>query len=197
MSHSFKFLVEVDLERETGKFASRDDMSEAISSALEDAENGIDVTGLGPDSSSEYTVSVFGITELDNKEERKLWAGYAVAVAAEAPSDAEVRAELKQAKKDLAELKEKNLRLILKNEDIAKEREVDKSRIFSMNYVADRKRYLPEGDRVRFELEDSHSYVDVSIKGDVLELHSSSALIMTPNSSNVLHIRTRSFGEEF
>lgn len=40
MAHSFKFTVEVTLEREQGKFVSRDEMAEQLADAIEQADPG-------------------------------------------------------------------------------------------------------------------------------------------------------------
>jgi hypothetical protein len=40
MAHSFKFTVEVTLEREQGKFVSRDEMAAQLAEAIEQADPG-------------------------------------------------------------------------------------------------------------------------------------------------------------
>lgn len=69
MSHTFEFTITCDVsvtvERIEGKFATRDEMSEAILIALEEAvteacESGAydaDLDGLGPDGESSYEVT--------------------------------------------------------------------------------------------------------------------------------------------
>lgn len=54
MASSFQFTVNVTLERESGKFMSRDEMSEQLQEAIESADPG-SVDG-GPDGDSAYTV---------------------------------------------------------------------------------------------------------------------------------------------
>lgn len=52
----FEFKVEVEVERLQGKFASRDEIEQAITDALHDA-NPAQFDGLGADGDSEYEVS--------------------------------------------------------------------------------------------------------------------------------------------
>lgn len=40
MAHTFTFIVEVTLERESGKFVSRDEMADELETALQDADPG-------------------------------------------------------------------------------------------------------------------------------------------------------------
>lgn len=60
MAHRFKFTVEVTLERSEGKFASRDEMIEAIVEWLDQA-NQDSIQGIGPDSDSSYDVSDWSV----------------------------------------------------------------------------------------------------------------------------------------
>lgn len=55
----FTFIVEIEVEREQGKFASRDELSEQLQQALDDANPG-DLTGEGE---GQYTVTDWGVTE--------------------------------------------------------------------------------------------------------------------------------------
>ena len=56
MSHEFTFVVTVTVDRVSGKFASRDEMAEPMIAALTEAIGSVDLTGLGVDCESEYTV---------------------------------------------------------------------------------------------------------------------------------------------
>jgi protein involved in ribonucleotide reduction len=51
----FEFNVAVEVERESGKFASRDEIAEQLTEWLEEA-NGAQVFGVGADGNSEYNV---------------------------------------------------------------------------------------------------------------------------------------------
>lgn len=47
------FTIEVEVEREQGKFASRDEIAEALAEAVEQA----DLSSLGADGTSEYVIN--------------------------------------------------------------------------------------------------------------------------------------------
>lgn len=64
MAHTFRFVVEVELSRESGKFAARDEMADAIRDAIESADPG-SVDGIGADGDSTYTVERFDVDELE------------------------------------------------------------------------------------------------------------------------------------
>jgi hypothetical protein len=63
MSSRFKFVVEVDLDRVEGKFASRDEMAEQLQEALDSANPG-SVDGIGADGMSSYEVSGWEVNEV-------------------------------------------------------------------------------------------------------------------------------------
>lgn len=56
---NFTFMVTVDVSRQQGKFASRDDISEKIKEALDDANPG-DIEG---ENGGEYTVDTWEVEE--------------------------------------------------------------------------------------------------------------------------------------
>jgi hypothetical protein len=60
MAHTFTFTVTVELARESGKFAGRDEMADAIRDALEGADPG-SVDGIGADGESSYTVESWDV----------------------------------------------------------------------------------------------------------------------------------------
>lgn len=53
----FKIELEVEVERIEGKFASRDEVAEALQEALADASVGESLSGLGADAASEYEIT--------------------------------------------------------------------------------------------------------------------------------------------
>lgn len=55
MAHHFSFTVNVTVERTEGKFASRDELEEAIMSSLEYANEG-SIDGVGNDGNSNYEI---------------------------------------------------------------------------------------------------------------------------------------------
>lgn len=66
---TFTFLVTVEAERESGKFASRDEIAEALITALEEADPG-EIDGIGADSESTYNTVTWEVQE-QPKEKRK------------------------------------------------------------------------------------------------------------------------------
>lgn len=61
----FTYSIEVDVERVTGKFVGRDELSTTISEALESALGDLDLTGLGADGDSEYDVDSSDVSETE------------------------------------------------------------------------------------------------------------------------------------
>lgn len=66
----FTFLVEVEVERVEGKFASRDEISEALLEALEGADPG-SVDGVGADGSSSYATISWSASEEEQPKGKK------------------------------------------------------------------------------------------------------------------------------
>ena len=62
MSHKFTFTVNVEVTRESGKFATRDEMADQIRDALEGSDPGY-LSGIGYDGDSEYTVDAWEVEE--------------------------------------------------------------------------------------------------------------------------------------
>lgn len=62
MAQVFEFIVTVTTERESGKFAPRDEQIEAIREMLEGANEG-SISGIGSDGESEYTISDWEVSE--------------------------------------------------------------------------------------------------------------------------------------
>lgn len=64
-------LVTVDTERESGKFAGRDEIAASIIEAIESADPG-SLDGLGADGESTYNVEDWTVEEVDKKRAEKL-----------------------------------------------------------------------------------------------------------------------------
>jgi hypothetical protein len=62
LSHRFTFTVTVEVNRTSGKFASRDEIAEAIISEIEGTDPG-SLDGLGADGESEYEVESWEVEE--------------------------------------------------------------------------------------------------------------------------------------
>jgi hypothetical protein len=57
----FTFTVEVEVERESGKFAARDEIEAELRDALEGSDPG-EVSGVGADGDSVYTVADWSVS---------------------------------------------------------------------------------------------------------------------------------------
>lgn len=64
MTHTLRFTVTVELERESGKFASRDEMAEQIRDELEGVDPG-ELSGLGADGESVYRVESWEVEDAE------------------------------------------------------------------------------------------------------------------------------------
>lgn len=62
MAHRFTFTVAVELERVSGKFASRDEMADEIIAQIEGADPGY-LDGLGADGDSAYETTDWTVEE--------------------------------------------------------------------------------------------------------------------------------------
>lgn len=56
----FNLTVQVEVERESGKFAGRDEIEDQIKEAIGDADPG-SISGVGADGDSEYSVTVWEV----------------------------------------------------------------------------------------------------------------------------------------
>lgn len=59
MAHTFQFLITVEVDRETGKFAPRDELVDKLREAIEGADPGT----LDCDNGGQYTVSSFDVQD--------------------------------------------------------------------------------------------------------------------------------------
>lgn len=67
MSHRFTFKVTVETNRESGKFATRDEQADNIRDAIESADPGY-LSGLGDYGDSEYTVDSWEVEDDDSED---------------------------------------------------------------------------------------------------------------------------------
>ena len=58
---SYQFNVTVEVERESGKFAGRDEIEEALMEGIESGVDGASLDGLGADGESTYTIEDISI----------------------------------------------------------------------------------------------------------------------------------------
>lgn len=61
----FRFEVEVEVERISGKFAPKADIADALLSEIEEAVNAADVSGCDVDGESEYEVVTTEVTYVE------------------------------------------------------------------------------------------------------------------------------------
>jgi hypothetical protein len=71
MAHRFTVILEVEVERTEGKFASRDEMAEAIQEALANVGEGESLSGLGADGDSEYEIISSVVVEVSDETPQK------------------------------------------------------------------------------------------------------------------------------
>jgi hypothetical protein len=65
MAHRFTLQVEVEVERESGLFASRDEIADELISALEGADPG-DISGIGSNGDSAYSVTSWEVSDVSS-----------------------------------------------------------------------------------------------------------------------------------
>ena len=70
-AHRFLVMIEVEVERTEGKFASRDEIAEAIQEALANAGEGESLSGLGADGDSEYEIISSAVVEVSDETPKK------------------------------------------------------------------------------------------------------------------------------
>lgn len=198
------FIVEVDVERDQGLFAPRDEISDKIIEALDEAENSIDLTGLGAQGNSDYSVSSFVTEAVDtsHKEGRDRLMEYDAQVVAELPGDAQLRAdnkrlraELKELNKVLDSVKDRNIKL---QEQQDERQAQERTRIWYADAVArrsDYKSYIPDGkhDLVFFqygERDDETLAFEFQEDGSIeVRNQGWTQLTVVPQSSNVIVLK--------
>ena len=65
MAHTFKVELEIVVERIEGKFASRDEIADAINEALASVAEGDSLSGIGADGTSEYEIVGSTVVEVN------------------------------------------------------------------------------------------------------------------------------------
>lgn len=150
------FMVTVEVERESGLFASREDLSTKISEAIQEAESNADLSGLGANSDSQYNVTAFDVEELEAKERKQVYAEYDALVVAEMPGDAELRDTVKRLKAELKTLEGKLSASEGKVAALVAEQNVGKTRVWQDDSI----RSSLDGDGPRTYLQDGiHDFV--------------------------------------
>lgn len=201
MSIKAQYLVSIEVERESGMFAGRDEISEAVMAELEGAPLEANLSSLGAQSNSEYTVVSVEVDEIDNQQIRDLWRVSQKRMLAELPGDEDLRREVKALRAEIRNKTEEIHKLLDAKDKRQAEHDKGATRIYiPAGYGTEElNQYLPDQrhDRIRFELglwrhEPRADYVECSIEEingkAVLQLHGSTALALKLNSSNVLYV---------
>lgn len=196
---TFTYLVTVDTDRDSGLIASRDEQSERITAAIEEAVPEADLSGIGARSDSEYSVGSVSVWEMDKKDLKEFNAEYEAAVVAAAPSDAEMRAELKALR---AELAAANARVVRAEQaaETAKRallEERPKSRIWQgRGYDEAERVYFADGryDHIYFATSEGDDTISIRFDDGDLEVRYNGMgndLLVLPRSGNELALRVQ------
>jgi hypothetical protein len=201
----FAFMVYVETEKTTGLIASRDDQSERIISELENIGSYVDLNGIGARSDSEYDITDVDVWMMDKRDEKEMNAEYEQHVAAEAPTDKELRQELAALRADRD--KYKNLyetQKAIVDQLIAGAPNAN-SRIWqedaaSRREQGDLKNYLADGkhDSVMFQWGDSEfERFEVTLREDKLEVRNTDGgVLVHPMGGNSFTVVPASYSGE-
>lgn len=197
------FIVEVEVDRDSGLFASRDEIGERIEEALMEVES-VDLSGLGANSDSEYSVQSFSVDVVDTtkKAGRDKLMEYDAQVIADLPGDATLResnkalrAQLKELNRVLTDVKDRNIKLQTAMEE---KQATERTRLWYADSTArrnDYKTFMPDGkyDRVFFQWgeRDDECFAFEFQEDGTIEIRNQgwSQLTIVPNSSNVVYIK--------
>jgi hypothetical protein len=194
---TYHFLVEVDVERESGKFAGRDEISEKLAEAISEGVDNADLYGIGSDSSSTYLVESSESSYMEKKELRALYEKYDAAVIAELPGDAELRKTVKEQHLALRELQAANERMQQQIKLYEYESEDGKTDVYisERDGIIEKRTYLPDGnyDRVTFRIKDCEITIGLRENKTVLEVRNETMtagrLGVFPRSGNEMHMK--------
>ena len=191
-----RFVVEVEVERESGLFAGRDEIAEKVQEAIEAGIEDVDLSGLGANSDSQYSVVEFGLTEVDNKQLKAEWRENEHRVREALPGDAELRNQVKALSHEVREKVDAIRRLQREIDEAAEERETGRTNVYLQEGYHKPKEYLPDGefDRIYFQFgeRDDERFALQRTKQGLVEIRmdgmSSYEMMVSPYSGNVLHI---------
>jgi hypothetical protein len=197
------FLVTAEVDRDSGLFASRDELVEKFDAALASAADDVDLSGVGANSDSEYSVSEFTVYELNPSSEKAAWLDHSERVAQDYPGDKKILDRARRATLRIKELEAEVASLGRKLEAKRAAVEEGATRVM-LGYYDDARTYLPDSthDKVYFELgdpSDDHQVVAVNIatrgwgdeKYSVLEVYAlGRSIAIHPSSGNTCQIST-------
>jgi len=197
----FTVLVEVEVEREEGKFAGRDEVFERLEDAIVEAVDIADLHGLGADGSSTYVVVGTDMRELDRKELKHVYDEYDERVVQDLPGDENLRKENRHLRSQLKELNETLNYVKDRNLKLLEEQEAKATRIYQRDPASwgrDSKRtYIDDRLPVTYQWADNDTQGSFNIefqpgpKGGDLEIRCNGwhDLFVKPYSSNVIIVK--------
>lgn len=189
---TLRFVLEVEVERETGKFASRDEISEKLTEAIASIEDA-DLGALGSDGDSVYTITSWTAEEIDNKQLKEEWKHNEHRVREALPGDADLR---KRVRALTYEVREKVNEIRRLQGAMEKMEEVRAGEPTSISYGSGRKGriFIPDGefDDVRYSTGDSWDQELVLTKvKDGFEIRSNDfgqQMVAVPMSGNLMRV---------
>lgn len=194
------FLISVEVERDEGKFASRDEISEKIIEEIDSSIDMVDLSGLGADGNSVYSISDWDIKELDAKDLRQFYREYEEHVIQELPGDEELRKENQHLRSQLKALNDALDKVKTRNIELMEEQESRATRIYQRDILDRAKRtYFDEKHPITFQwgandnsesvIVDYHQNED----GCMLEIRSQgwADLLVKPYSGNIIHVQVK------
>ena len=185
---TIRFLVDIDIERESGKFAGRDEISEQFTTAIEEAIENAELSGLGNDGNSVYAITSQDVDTIDNARLKKLWEDNERRVVDPILTNFE-RRDLNKKVKDLQSVVE-DLKGKLKDKK-AKDLE-GQTKVHTSSYGRPEVN-LPDDSQVRFHI-DPKVYLDASIKDGHLQINGSEPILIRPSSGNHVAIKGAGYG---
>ena len=187
-----RFVVEVEVERESGLFASRDEISEKVQDSIESGIEDVDLSGLGANSDSQYSVVSYGAEEVDNKQIKAEWSENEHRVREELPGDPELRNKVKSLTHEVRDKVQSIRRLQAEIEEANQKREIGRSFVYSQEGYQSPRVYLPDGEYDRIyvqfgEREDQRFTLKRTAEGRI-EIHMDSMgwheMMVQPLSGN-------------
>lgn len=200
----FAYMVYVETEKTTGLIASRDEQSEAIEAALDEID-GLDISGIGARSDSEYSVTSVDYWLMSKQDEKEANAEYEREVREAAPPKDELRRELEAARADAEKYKRLyETQKAIVDQIIAGDPNAN-SRIWQEDAASrrgqdDLKHYLADGkhDSVMFRWGDSEfERFEVTLRDDKLEIRNTDGgVLVHPMGGNSFTVIPASYSGE-
>jgi hypothetical protein len=193
------YLVTIEVERDSGMFASRDDISEILSEEIQSSAESASLSGLGPRSDSEYSVSDASVEEMDSKAIRQAWRDNERYVAGQKLSDDAASKEIKRLSTELKKSEERGKSFQRDIQRLLQKQEQEATRIYQTDSShlgqSSPRTYLKDGeyDRVHFSYGDDwdHEFqIHIDSDGHLVIRNTSFdyEMAVAPQSSNEIKI---------